>query len=138
MTDESNAEFGKRVGTVCEAATEGPWVASDEPDDTQDIAIIVRGHENPTGGLVAVASWRGSGEPQPQNAAFIALARTALPEALERLKAADKEYTRLAGEKLDLEADREKLYAECDRLRAEVGRLEAKHGPQGRRAIDRD
>lgn len=78
MTDEEI----RRLRTLCEAATPGPWqVAEYDGDDwTCDYKI-----ESGSGTVLAGPSIRHAGKVQ-SNATFIAEARTALPAALDEIE----------------------------------------------------
>lgn len=77
---------------ACEAATAGPWVY-DEPGNWRGIAALIRPRASSHRiAEIPIAGWR----PKKQavaNGKFIALARTALPAALDALDAAE---TRIA------------------------------------------
>lgn len=67
----------KRAKEICEAATPGPWV-------TTHNGQIRHGAMRPTDAIFGASSL------YPENAKFIAYARTALPEAIEEIEALER------------------------------------------------
>lgn len=123
---ETNADFSKRARAVCDAATEGPW-QTDAAWDANVEASVVFSESLP----VAHARYLGGTTFAKRNADFIALARTALPEALDRLADADKKIADLATEYNDLVGERNQAQDERDRLRGEVERLRKRRSHGG-------
>lgn len=83
MTDPTTAEGRAELHRICDAATPRPWEACQEDD-----------------GSGADYAWRVDGPPghyslasgmMPSEAAFIAVARTALPAALDRIEDLERE-----------------------------------------------
>lgn len=114
---------------LCDAATPGPWAVYDRtPEDIERPGIdgVYAEPQGKYSGRIVETDF-GCYPPYKRDAAFIAAARTALPEALDEIE-------RLAAQ---VEALRTRtpyyyeLTAERDALKVEVERLEERvsHGP---------
>ena len=103
MTPKTTAEFIAEARVICENATPGPWKAS-----KLRLSQVVDGHRFLLASFV-----------HARDAAFIWLARQALPEALDRLAELDRLFFDMAMECDMDKAYRETVEAELSSLRAE-------------------
>lgn len=147
MTDQPrqpDAAFIAAVKPVCEAATEGPWRSRGMGGDSYLLSAAQPGaHKMERVFDMFPLAWPrryldmndmprtdGTAGMRHDDAQFCALARTALPEALERLAAAGEELETVNAHNVLLGSSRDKAVrhaeaaeAERDELRAEVERL---------------
>ncbi len=116
----------KAVRAVCDAATTGPWESLGAPSNTGSVLIYCE-----TGFPVANTSivWNRPLELLLADAEFIALARTALPRALDELEQSRAECERLGDEGKSgwwgracarLQIELNQVTAERDSLRAQL------------------
>jgi hypothetical protein len=108
----------------CEAATPGPWIAS---DDSEPLRIGSHGEYPPAyvprTGRRYVLGMDAAGRPyQPfeRDAAFIAHARTDLPAALDTIEAQEANLREMGSREEDMEAEIERLGGEIATLRAHL------------------
>lgn len=115
------ADYWKQVREVCDKATAGPWKhvyvpgrrTPGWPGEPGEHRLVPNGH-----------MWApiDAHDPDSEDAAFIAMARTALPEALDEIDSLR------AGQQND-DRDHRRLTAEIERLREVLGRLSSPSWP---------
>lgn len=114
MTErESDEDFSKRVGAVCEGASGHPWYKQAQGYCGSFRTFRISAQVTDRGGM------------REQDAEFCTVARTALPEALERLENMETALEGMVEQHGYMQQRAHDAEAERDRLRAEVERLES-------------
>lgn len=112
MTPEQLNELER----LANAATPGPWrVCHDEPHIVIDSRF---GVDDPDGGIVAECGGKAFHSPFPENAAFIAAARDAVPYLIAEVRRLEEQHRCAV-------AVAERFYTDIQALRAENGALQA-------------
>lgn len=110
---KASREWLDRTQAVTDAATEGPW-------EVKGCEVVARDDTSPWPFHIALATATGDVSFQPEDAEFIAHARTALPLAVAALRKVQKVCDDWDQQERQLQADEGATSPHADRIRTTI------------------